>query len=43
MSAHVHRIEISLKSIDQLFNSMDPSPFHEKDLDRDAEEFIMSC
>ena len=42
MSAHVHRIEISLKSIDQLFNSMDPSPFHEKDLDRDAEEFIMS-
>ena len=42
MSAHVHRIEISLKSIDQLFNSLDPSPFHEKDLDRNAEEFIMS-
>lgn len=42
MSAHVHRIEISLRSIDQLFNSMDPSPFHEKDLDRAAEEFIVS-
>ena len=42
MSAHVHRIAISFKSIDQLFNSMDPSPFHEKDLDRNAEEFSMS-
>ncbi len=42
MSTHVHRIEISLKSIEQLFNSMDPSPFHEKDLDRNAEEFIVS-
>jgi hypothetical protein len=28
--------------IEQLFNSMDPSPFHEKDLDHDAEEFIVS-
>ena len=27
--------------IEQLFNSMDPSPFHEKDLDDDAEEFIV--
>jgi hypothetical protein len=26
----------------QLFNSMDPSPFVEKDLDDDAEEFIVS-
>ncbi|NDE85592.1 MAG: hypothetical protein EB056_06170 [Verrucomicrobia bacterium] len=26
----------------QLFNSMDPSPFHERDLDREAEEFIVS-
>jgi len=31
-----------LRNIDQLFNTMDPSPFHEKDLDRDAEEFIVS-
>lgn len=37
-----HRIEISLRDISQLFNSMDPSPFHEKDLDHDAEEFIES-
>ena len=28
--------------MEQLFNSMDPSPFHEKDLDHDAEEFIVS-
>ncbi len=26
----------------QLFNTIDPSPFHEKDLDHDAEEFIVS-
>ena len=37
-----HRIEIFVDKIDQLFNSMDPSPFHEKDLDHDAEEFIVS-
>ena len=37
-----HRIEIRLRTIDQLFNSMDPSPFHEKDLDHDAEEFMVS-
>ena len=37
-----HRIEIRLRAINQLFNSMDPSPFHEKDLDHDAEEFILS-
>jgi hypothetical protein len=28
--------------MEQLFNSMDPSPFHERDLDDDAEEFIVS-
>jgi hypothetical protein len=37
-----HRIQIRLRNISQLFNSMDPSPFHEKDLDHDAEEFIVS-
>lgn len=37
-----HRIEIKLREITQLFNSMDPSPFHEKDLDHDAEEYIES-
>jgi hypothetical protein len=36
-----HRIEVFVDRIEQLFNSMDPSPFHEKDLDDDAEEFIV--
>ena len=37
-----HRIEVNLRDISQLFNTMDPSPFREKDLDREAEEFILS-
>jgi hypothetical protein len=37
-----HRIEVFVDNINQLFNSMDPSPFTEKDLDDDAEEFIVS-
>jgi hypothetical protein len=36
----LHRIEVFVERIEQLFNSMDPSPFHERDLDDDAEEFI---
>lgn len=36
------RIEIRLQRIEQLFNSFDPSPFREKDLDGAAEEFIVS-
>ena len=35
-------IELRLQDINQLFNSMDPSPFHEKELDADAEDFIVS-
>ena len=35
-------IEVRLSSIDQLFNTLDPSPFREKDLDKDVEEFIVS-
>ncbi len=35
-------IELKLNELNQLFNSMDPSPFHERDLDRNAEEFIVS-
>lgn len=38
----VHHIELNLHDVDQLFNTMDPSPFHEKDLDDDAAEFILS-
>lgn len=37
-----HSIELRLREVSQLFNSMDPAPFHEKDLDHDAEEFIVS-
>ncbi len=37
-----HRVELNLKDINQLFNTIDPSPFREKDLDHDAEEFIVS-
>ncbi len=35
-------IEINLNRLSQLFNSFDPSPFHERDLDQDAEEYIVS-
>ncbi len=34
-------IELRLRELSQLFNSMDPSPFVDRDLDRDAEEFIL--
>ena len=37
-----HRVEIKLRDLNQLFNTMDPSPFLEKDLDDDAEEFIVN-
>ena len=37
-----HTISLKLRDTNQLFNSMDPSPFIEKDLDDDAEEFIVS-
>jgi hypothetical protein len=37
-----HRIELNLRELNQLFNSIDPAPFYEKDLDQDAEEFIES-
>jgi hypothetical protein len=33
-------ITLRLRELTQLFNSMDPSPFVERDLDADAEEFI---
>lgn len=36
------RIELRLRELNQLFDSLDPAPFHEKDLDGDAEEFIVS-
>ena len=40
--ADENTIEIKLQEFEQLFNTIDPSPFHEKDLDHDLEEFIES-
>jgi hypothetical protein len=34
-------IAVHLRDLRQLFDSLDPSPFHEKDLDKDAEEYIV--
>ena len=38
----VNTIEVNLEDFEQFFNTIDPSPFHEKDLDGDLEEFIVS-
>src|ERR1700716_1295348 len=35
-------IELRIEEISQLFHTLDPFPFREKDLDKDAEEFIVS-
>ncbi len=35
------KIELNLGRLAQLFNSLDPSPFHERDLDQDAESYII--
>jgi hypothetical protein len=35
------QIHLRLRELAQLFNSMDPSPFIDRDLDSDAEEFIV--
>jgi len=33
-------VDLKLKSLSQIYNSFDPSPFHERDLDDDAAEYI---
>ena len=40
--APVHQIELRVAALSALFNSMDPTPFHHRDLDRDAVEFLES-
>jgi hypothetical protein len=35
-------IEIRIEEISQLFDTLDPFPFRERDLDKEAEEFIVS-
>jgi hypothetical protein len=36
------RIELKLRELGQLFNSLDPSPFRERSIDLEAEAFIVS-
>ena len=36
-------LEIKLSSVMQLFNSFDPAPFHEKELDSAAEDYIVDA
>lgn len=36
-------IEMTLKSLHQFFNSFDPAPFYEKDIDPDAEAYIVGA
>ncbi len=39
-SAPVHRLALRVREVAQLFNSMDPTPFLNKDLDPEANTFI---
>ncbi len=41
MPATADTIEIHLRTADQLYNSLDPSPFHDRDLDEKAERYIV--
>ena len=36
-------IEIYIRTRTQLFDSLDPSPFHERSLDRNADSYILEC
>ncbi|MDD2730021.1 hypothetical protein [Malikia sp.] len=36
-------IEVHVEQIEQLFYSIDPSPFHARDLDPQADEYIVAC
>jgi hypothetical protein len=36
-------VELAIKRVEQLFNTLDPAPFHEKDMDDDAEEYIFEA
>ena len=37
-----HSIELRIEDVSQLFHTLDPFPFRERDLDKEAEEFIVS-
>lgn len=36
-------IDLNVRSSRQLFDTRDPAPFHERDLDADAVEYILSA
>lgn len=38
----IHQIELRIVELSELFNSMDPTPFHHRNLDPDAEDFLES-
>lgn len=40
-NAGMHEIQIRLSNLSQLFDSLDPSPFREKALDRNAEAYLI--
>lgn len=37
----MHSIDIRIRDLAQLYDSLDPSPFHDKALDRDAEAYLL--
>lgn len=41
-TVHVHQLALRVQQLSELFNSMDPTPFHHRDLDTDAQEYIES-
>ena len=41
LPANCELIEVRVSELKQLFNAIDPSPFRERDLDPNAEEFIV--
>lgn len=43
MGVAMHAIDLHLQTLSQLFESLDPAPFHEKALDRDAETWLLDC
>jgi len=42
LERHSRNIAVELREFTQLFNPIDPSPFENKDLNPDVEEFIVS-
>jgi len=40
-SAVAEPLRIHLRRVEQLFNTLDPAPFHERDLDAAAEDFLV--